>query len=307
MLIHLSLLTYSTHAISQHTHTSFIRILQTPHEDLVLFTSNHTQPSHRANSPSYSEKGLGGKRKGPPRALNLAKSNVQGSLISLPIYRTFASSAVPAATGPPLEVRPNRHMMMALAAPEEVHYHTPDPAYASEEAMDDSTPSEYTPTPAPIPFVHQPTQLSHVSLGREAEARPSDSSWQAPETWAVGGGGHPRDSLTTITTTTSITDAASYPHSIGHHDRPASKQLPPLPNLQLAQRVRRPAQATIAFRVTGTGGVVERPDPRDRRPPGIGEVAADGGFWVTKATRSKDLERDVDVEAQTEGQKMRWI
>ncbi|KAG9012682.1 hypothetical protein FRB94_005292 [Tulasnella sp. JGI-2019a] len=33
-----------------------------------------------------------------------------------------------------------------------------------------------------------------------------------------------------------------------------------------------------------TGGVVDRPDPRDRRPVATGKIVGEGGFWVTKAT-----------------------
>lgn len=31
-----------------------------------------------------------------------------------------------------------------------------------------------------------------------------------------------------------------------------------------------------------TGGVVDRPDPRDRRPAELGELRAEGGFWVSR-------------------------
>jgi len=60
-------------------------------------------------------------------------------------------------------------------------------------------------------------------------------------------------------------------------ERPVSKQLPALP----------PCAVAFSSKV---GGIVNRPDPRDRRPPGVRDIAAEGGFWVN---RSEDIGRRI--------------
>lgn len=332
VLIHLTLLTYTTFQLSSQTHTSFFRILQTPHEDLVLFTSNHTQPSHRAMSP-FKGLGLGGKRKTPPQRLNLMKSNTQGSLISLPIYRTFASTNAGATVGPqaaaPVPPKPNRHMMMAMAQPEEepqpqphpVYYHTrKDSNNTDATSVQGSAASDYDYS-STHPYVHKPVSPQDQRISGVSSIQPvtlpsirhsnSSDAWQAPDSWAVGS--HSNDSHTTITTVTTIPPLT---RTSTRDSQRESKQLPPLPNLQLAS-LRKPVQAAVGPHRT-SGGVVDRPDPRDRRPPGIGDIASEGGFWVTKATRmngsgtgkgkGKGVESDMEEGVgPVAAQPTRWI
>ncbi|KAG9051495.1 hypothetical protein FS837_006671 [Tulasnella sp. UAMH 9824] len=43
-----------------------------------------------------------------------------------------------------------------------------------------------------------------------------------------------------------------------------------------------PGAALTSYSSRGRTGVVDRPDPRDRRPAQLGELQAEGGFWVSR-------------------------
>lgn len=164
-------------------------------------------------------------------------------------------------------------MAAALAAADDQAHHHP---YAANNTDNDS-------------HLHTLNNNDDSPNSSYSPPLPPDStiSWTAPDSWAV----HvhvpiiPNDD--DDPTTAIITKH--------HHHRPQSKQLPPLPPLRLPTH-----PPNVSFKLGGRseGGVVDRPDPRDRKPPRVGEVKAEGGFWITKATHA---------QAQAQLGKAGWI
>ncbi|KAG8863770.1 hypothetical protein FRB96_007607 [Tulasnella sp. 330] len=345
LLIHLALLTLQTLTISRETKTPFLRILKTAHEDLVLFTSNHTTSGNMNEKPAFSRPtvapammgtggsvsmpraqspngGLGGKRKAPPRPLdfsNLAKQ--QTSTISLPIYRTFVSTNPGAATMPTptthantnanarvdppvvaLAPAPNRHQMMAVHRRQLSILPTPDPAHehrVSNDRRDSSSDEDSLPSPLSdfspayitrADILTQSHRQHHQHSSRHSDG--SINSWSPPQSWSIGDvvpkiTSHHQHPLSRTSSQKSTNTNTSVGQPRQNRHRRGSKQLPALPDVQQQSQLQLPRQpGAVTFRVlTGTGGVVDRPDPRDRRPAVTGSIAGEGGFWVTKATR----------------------
>ncbi len=129
--------------------------------------------------------------------------------------------------------------------------------------------------PKQEPQVQRPNRhqlMAAIAQDQEkaSEVRPSDvslSDWAAPAEWAVESD-RPEEAQTGF---------MPMMRRLTRKARPASKQLPSLPlnavtySSKVGGIIPRPA-----------GGIINRPDPRDRRPPRLGEVAAEGGFWVSR-------------------------
>ncbi|KAG9012687.1 hypothetical protein FRB94_005297 [Tulasnella sp. JGI-2019a] len=316
LLTHITLLTLQTLEISRESKTPFIRILKTAHEDLVLFTSNvsasknsdqpvFSRPSNekisRSRSSSSNNAGLGGNRKAPPRPLDLSKLNAskQTSMISLPIYRTFASTNPAATTTQPTPISipaqrqqhsialapaPNRHQLMAAHR------------QATSVVSPSVDPASYSQTQPTIGHGDDDASENNEIGSINSRERDSLASALRDSTSSASWTGSGRNSW-------SITEVKIESHKDSEEARKRafvaaafagkrnpsnasskrsnsqrlSKQLPGLPK----------EPAPVTFRVmTSTGGVVDRPDPRDRRPVTTGEIVGEGGFWVTKATNT---------------------